>query len=36
LARVHRTVYERFGVDLHLEVHLAGVFIDEREHAEES
>jgi UDP-N-acetylmuramate dehydrogenase len=36
LARVHRTVYDRFGVDLHLEVHLAGVFIDEREHAEES
>jgi UDP-N-acetylmuramate dehydrogenase len=35
LARVHRTVFERFGVDLHLEVHLVGVFIDEREHAEE-
>jgi UDP-N-acetylmuramate dehydrogenase len=29
LARVHRTVFERFGVDLHLEVHLVGVFIDE-------
>lgn len=29
LARVHRTVFERFGVDLHMEVHMVGVFIDE-------
>jgi UDP-N-acetylmuramate dehydrogenase len=29
LARVRRTVYERFGVELQLEVHLVGVFIDE-------
>ncbi len=29
LARVRRTVHERFGVELHLEVHLVGVFIDE-------
>jgi UDP-N-acetylmuramate dehydrogenase len=36
LARVHRTVFEKFGVDLQLEVHLVGVFVDEREHAEES
>jgi UDP-N-acetylmuramate dehydrogenase len=28
LARVHRTVFEKFGVDLQLEVHLVGVFID--------
>lgn len=36
LARVHRAVFERFGVDLHLEVHLVGVFIDdERGHAAE-
>jgi UDP-N-acetylmuramate dehydrogenase len=28
LARVHRTVAERFGVELQLEVHLVGVFID--------
>jgi UDP-N-acetylmuramate dehydrogenase len=36
LARVRRTVFEKFGVELQLEVHLVGVFIDEREHAEES
>ncbi len=29
LARVHRGVFERFGVDLKLEVHLVGVFVDE-------
>ncbi len=29
LARVHRTVRERFGVELQLEVHLVGVFLDE-------
>jgi UDP-N-acetylmuramate dehydrogenase len=29
LARVRRTVYERFGVELQLEVHLVGVFVDE-------
>jgi UDP-N-acetylmuramate dehydrogenase len=29
LARVRRSVHERFGVELHLEVHLVGVFIDE-------
>jgi UDP-N-acetylmuramate dehydrogenase len=28
LARVRRCVAERFGVDLHLEVHLVGVFVD--------
>ncbi|HUA08126.1 MAG TPA: UDP-N-acetylmuramate dehydrogenase [Candidatus Acidoferrales bacterium] len=36
LARVRRTVVEKFGVELQLEVHLVGVFVDEREHAEES
>jgi UDP-N-acetylmuramate dehydrogenase len=36
LARVRRTVFEKFGVELQLEVHLVGVFVDEREHAEES
>lgn len=29
LARVRRAVHERFGVELQLEVHLVGVFIDE-------
>jgi UDP-N-acetylmuramate dehydrogenase len=29
LARVRRAVRERFGVDLQLEVHLVGVFVDE-------
>lgn len=29
LARVRREVYDRFGVELQLEVHLVGVFIDE-------
>jgi len=29
LARVRRTVFERFGVELQLEVHLVGVFVDE-------
>ncbi|MBV8333023.1 MAG: UDP-N-acetylmuramate dehydrogenase [Candidatus Eremiobacteraeota bacterium] len=29
LARVRRAVHDRFGVDLKLEVHLVGVFIDE-------
>jgi UDP-N-acetylmuramate dehydrogenase len=29
LARVRRKVHERFGVDLQLEVHLVGVFVDE-------
>ncbi len=28
LARVRRAVLDRFGVELHLEVHLVGVFID--------
>jgi UDP-N-acetylmuramate dehydrogenase len=28
LARVRRAVYEQFGVELQLEVHLVGVFID--------
>ncbi|MGA8839361.1 MAG: UDP-N-acetylmuramate dehydrogenase, partial [Candidatus Aquilonibacter sp.] len=28
LARVRRTVSEKFGVELQLEVHLVGVFID--------
>jgi UDP-N-acetylmuramate dehydrogenase len=31
LARVRRAVNERFGVELQLEVHLVGVFIDEAE-----
>ena len=30
LARVRRTVFEQFGVELQLEVHLVGVFVDER------
>jgi UDP-N-acetylmuramate dehydrogenase len=30
LARVRRAVYDRCGVELQLEVHLVGVFIDER------
>ena len=30
LARVRRAVAERFGIELQLEVHLVGVFIDER------
>jgi UDP-N-acetylmuramate dehydrogenase len=29
LARVRRAVYEQFGVELQLEVHLVGVFVDE-------
>jgi UDP-N-acetylmuramate dehydrogenase len=29
LARVRRTVFDRFGVELQLEVHLVGVFVDE-------
>jgi len=29
LARVRRAVHEQFGVDLQLEVHLVGVFVDE-------
>ena len=29
LARVRRAVRDRFGVDLQLEVHLVGVFVDE-------
>jgi UDP-N-acetylmuramate dehydrogenase len=28
LSRVRRAVHERFGVDLHLEVHLVGEFVD--------
>jgi UDP-N-acetylmuramate dehydrogenase len=36
LARVRRAVFEKFGVELQLEVHLVGVFVDEREHAKES
>jgi len=30
LARVRRAVHERFGVELQLEVHLVGVFVDEK------
>lgn len=33
LARVRRAVHERFGVELQLEVHLIGVFIDESQPA---
>lgn len=34
LARVRRAVYEKFGVELQLEVHLVGVFIDPEEQRE--
>ena len=34
LARVRRAVHERFGVELQLEVHLVGVFIDAEEERE--
>lgn len=34
LARVRRAVHERFGVELQLEVHLVGVFIDPEEERE--
>ena len=35
LARVRRAVHDRFGVELQLEVHLVGVFIDERRRDDE-
>ncbi len=31
LARVHRAVADRFGIDLAMEVHLVGVFVDDQE-----
>lgn len=34
LARVRRAVHERFGIELQLEVHLVGVFIDPEEERE--
>lgn len=36
LARVRRAVHDRFGIDLQLEVHLVGVFIDEARDETES